>query len=187
MRTHPTMPAANMPAAKLTYADYRRLPDDGQRYEILDGQVVVSPSAGSSHQGIQAALSSHLFRRIQERRRGRVFSDLDCELAPHDIVRPDLLVVLPAHQGRITETHVVGTPDLVVEILSPGNAARDRSSKKRRYEAAGTPELWLVDGKKRTVTQFVHDGKHFGPAAVHTSTIRLAILPEVEIPLAEVW
>ncbi len=182
MRTH-----ATMPAAKLTYADYLRLPDDGQRYEILDGQVVVSPSAGSSHQGIQAVLLYHFVARIQRRRRGRVFGDLDCHLAEHDIVRPDLLVVLPAHKGRITETHIVGTPDLVVEILSPGNAARDRSQKKHRYEVAGTPELWLVDGKKRTVTQFVHDGKRFGPAAVHTTSIRLAILPEVEIPLPEVW
>ena len=179
-----------MPATrshKVTYAEYCLLPDDGQRYEVLDGKVVVSPAAGSDHQGIQAALTYHLYAAVELKRRGRVFTDIDCHLIAHDIVRPDLVVVLPAHTHRIIETHIVGTPDLAIEILSPSTAARDRTTKTRRYEAAGTPELWIVDGKKRTVAQFVHDGKRFGPAIVHTAKIRLAILPKVEIPLQEVW
>ncbi len=179
-----------MPATKFTkctYEEYRLLPDDGQRYEVLNGKVVVSPSAGSDHQGIQVALARYLYAAIDERRRGRVFTDLDCHLLANDIVRPDLLVVLPAHTHRIIETHIVGTPDLAIEILSPSNAAHDRTAKKRRYEAAGTPELWLVDPKHHTVTQFVHDGKRFGAARVHTNKIRLAILPKVQIPLHEVW
>ena len=179
-----------MPATrshKVTYAEYCLLPDDGQRYEVLDGKVVVSPSAGSAHQGVQAALARYLVAAITERRRGRVFTDLDCHLLAHDIVRPDLVVVLPAHTHRIIETHIVGTPDLAMEILSQSTAARDRTSKKHRYEAAGTPELWIVDGRKRTVAQFVRDGERFGPAIVHTAKIRLAILPKVEIPLREVW
>jgi Uma2 family endonuclease len=97
------------------------------------------------------------------------------------------VVVLPAHTHRIIETHIVGTPDLAMEILSQSTAARDRTSKKHRYEAAGTPELWIVDGSKRTVAQFVRDGERFGPALVHTAKVRLAILPKVEIPLHEVW
>jgi Uma2 family endonuclease len=179
-----------MPATKFrkcTYEEYCLLPDDGQRYEVLDGKVVVSPAAGSEHQGIQAALLFHLYAAIAQRRRGRVFTDIDCHLLAHDIVRPDLVVVLPAHTHRIIATHVVGTPDLAIEILSPSTAARDRTTKKHRYELAGTPELWVVDGRKRTVTQFVHDGKAFGPALVHATKIRLAILPKVQIPLHEIW
>ena len=179
-----------MPAAKshkCTYEEYCLLPDDGKRYEVLDGKVVVSPAAGSDHQGIQAALTYHLYAAVELKRRGRVFTDIDCHLIAHDIVRPDLVVVLPAHTHRIIPTHVVGTPDLAIEILSPGTAGRDCTSKKRRYEVAGTPELWLVDGRKRAVAQFVHDGKRFGPAIVHDTKIRLAILPKVEIPLHEVW
>ena len=179
-----------MPAAKshkCTYEEYCLLPDDGKRYEVLDGKVVVSPAAGSDHQGIQAALTYHLYAAVELKRRGRVFTDIDCHLIAHDIVRPDLVVVLPAHTHRIIATHIVGTPDLAIEILSPSTAARDRTSKKHRYEVAGTPELWIVDGRKRTVAQFVHDGRRFGPAIVHTAKIRLAILPKVEIPLREVW
>jgi len=179
-----------MPATrshKCTYEEYCLLPDDGKRYEVLDGKVVVSPAAGSDHQGIQIALAHHLYTAIDERRRGRVFTDIDCHLLAHDIVRPDLVVVLPAHTHRIIATHIVGTPDLAIEILSPSTAARDRTSKKHRYEVAGTPELWIVDGRKRTVAQFVHDGRRFGPAIVHTAKISLAILPKVEITLQEAW
>jgi len=180
----------SMPATrshKCTYEEYCLLPDDGKRYEVLDGKVVVSPAAGSDHQGIQIALAHHLYTAIDERRRGRVFTDIDCHLLAHDIVRPDLVVVLPAHTHRIIATHIVGTPDLAIEIQSSSTAARDRTSKKHRYEVAGTPELWIVDGRKRTVAQFVHDGRRFGPAIVHTAKIRLAILPKVEITLQEAW
>ena len=175
------------PTKKLAWEDYAALPDDGTRYEVLDGEVVVSPSAGSPHQGLQAALLYELFDRIQRPRLGKVFTDLDCELLRHDIVRPDLLVVLPAHFHRIEPTHVVGTPDLAIEILSKATAARDRNEKRRRYEAAGTPELWLVDGDLRTVTQFVHDGRAFGPPRTATRSLRLAILPDLEVPFAELW
>ena len=179
-----------MPAAKshkCTYEEYCLLPDDGKRYEVLDGKVVVSPAPGTDHQGIQVGLAHYLYAAIEVRRRGRAFMSLDCHLLAHDIVRPDLVVVLQAHTHRIIPTHIVGTPDLAIEILSPRTAVRDRTTKKHRYEAAGTPELWLVDGRKRTVAQFVHDGKRFGPATLHTAKIRLAILPKVEIPLHEVW
>ena len=176
-----------MPTTRLTYRDYLRLPDDGLRYEILDGHVVVSPSAGSDHQDVQVGLILELGDRIRRRRRGRVFADLDCEITPHDIVRPDVLVVLAANAARITKTRVVGTPDLAIEILSPGTAGRDRTKKRRRYEAAGTPELWLVDPLRHVVLQYVHDGTAFAPATEHTTTLRLHVLPDVEIDLREVW
>ena len=175
------------PTKKLAWEDYAALPDDGARYEVLDGEVVVSPSAGSPHQRLQLVLAGELYIRVVVPRFGEVFTDLDCELLPHDIVRPDLLVVLPKHRARIVPTRIVGTPDLAIEILSKATAARDRSEKRRRYEAAGTPELWLVDGDQRTVTQFVHDGHGFGPPRTATTSLRLAILPDVDVPLTELW
>lgn len=176
-----------MSTTKLTYADYQRLPDDGRRYEVLDGEVVVSASAGSPHQAIQIALAAELYLRIQRPGLGRAFTDLDCELTPHDIVRPDLLVVLPEHCGRILPTHVRGTPDLAIEILSPGTAQRDRGDKLRRYEAAGTPEVWLVDGLARCVTQFVHDGERLQQRPRSGTEVELAILPGIRIPLTDLW
>jgi Uma2 family endonuclease len=181
---HQTM---QLPATKYTWKDYANLPDDGTRYEILDGEVVMTPSAGSPHQGLQAQLLIEFGNRVQRRGLGLVFGDLDCELSPHDIVRPDLLVVLPEHRDRILRTRIAGTPDLAVEILSPSTARRDRTKKLRRYEAAGTPEVWLVDGKARTITQFVHDGTRFCPGIVRRRTVRPAILPGLVIPLHPIW
>jgi len=175
------------PTKKLAWEDYAALPDDGNRYEVLDGEVVVSPSAGSPHQRLQLRLAVELYSLLQRPGLGELFTDLDCELLPHDIVRPDLLVVLPQHRARILPTRIAGTPDLAIEILSKATAARDRSEKRRRYEAAGTPELWLVDGDLRTVTQFVHDGHGFGPPRTATTSLRLAILPDVDVPLTELW
>ena len=179
-----TMPAST---TKLGWQEYRALPDDGLRREILDGEVVVTPSAGSPHQGTQIALAFELFRSIQRPRHGRVFTDLDCQLGPHDIVRPDVLVVLPEHAHRILKAKVHGTPGLAVEILSPSTARRDRTRKLRRYEAAGTPELWLVDGAARTVLQFVHDGTTFRTPVVRRRSVRPAVLPGVVIPLRAIW
>jgi Uma2 family endonuclease len=179
-----TMP---LPQTKYTWKDYVALPDDGIRYEILDGEVVMTPSAGSPHQGIQAELMIEFGNRIHRRGRARVFGDLDCHLGPHDIVRPDLLVVLPEHNDRIKKTRVEGPPDLAIEILSPSTARRDRTKKLRRYEAARTPEVWLVDGNARTVTQFVFDGAKFGTGIVRRRTVRLTILPNVVIPLHAIW
>jgi Uma2 family endonuclease len=185
VRTHPTQ--RSMPTKKFAYDDYVLLPDDGQRYEILDGEVVVSPSAGSPHQRIQLILAAELLQRVQRANLGRVFPDLDCELGPHDIVRPDVIVVLPTHYERILPSRLFGTPDLAIEILSKGTASRDRNQKRLRYQAVGTPELWLVDGDAHTVTQFVHDGRKFGAPRIATESLRLAILPDVEVPFAELW
>lgn len=185
MQSFTVMPAPRL--RKLTYCDYARLPDDGRRYELLDGEVVVSPSPGSPHQGIQAELLYEFMRRVGRKGLGRVFGDLDCEIASFDVVRPDLLVVLPHHCDRILPTRVIGTPDLVIEILAPGNRHLDRHRKRRRYERAGTPELWLVDGEHRTVSQYVHDGTHFGAPRIATRSLRLAILPDVVIPFRELW
>ena len=175
------------PTKKLAWEDYAALPDDGTRYEVLDGEVVASPSAGSPHQRLQLRLAVELYSLIQRPGFGELFTDLDCELLPHDIVRPDLLVVLPQHYARILPTRIAGTPDLAIEILSKATAARDRNEKRRRYEAAGTPELWLVDGDQRSVTQFVHDGRAFGAPRIATTSLHLAILPDVDVPFAELW
>jgi Uma2 family endonuclease len=75
----------------------------------------------------------------------------------------------------------------VIEILSPGNRNFDLHRKRRRYERACTPELSLVDDVSRTVTQYVHDGMHFRAPRTARRSLRLAILPGVEIPFSALW
>jgi len=125
-----------MPTKKFAYDDYVLLPDDGQRYEVLDGEVVVSPAAGTPHQGLQAELMTELMLRIGRKRRGKVFTDVDCELGKHDIVRPDLIVVLPAHYEHPADA----------SVRHPGPRDRDPVEEHRR--ARPQPEAPALPGRR---------------------------------------
>jgi Uma2 family endonuclease len=134
------------PASKLTYQDYLLLPDDGKRYEIIDGDLHMTPSPMTRHQTISGRLHYVLMGYLETHPIGTVFAaPYDVVLSDTDIVEPDLLVVLQEGSARITEKHVQGAPDLVIEILSSRTAARDRELKRKRYERFGVREYWLVD------------------------------------------
>lgn len=174
-------------AVRLTYQDYLRVPDDDLRHEILDGEHVVSPSAGSHHQRLQLRLAMALHAAIEQTGLGIVVTDLDVHLGPHDVVRPDILVVTTAHAARITATHVEGAPDLLIEILSPDSATRDRHARKARYEARAVPEYWIVDPNARRLEQYASYSEGYRLLGAATEAIQLAILPEVTIDLRPVW
>ena len=104
---------------KLTYADYQKTPDD-ERYELLNGELVVSPSPTEIHQYILGQLFLRLGAFIYGRNLGKVyFSPFDVVLSDADVVQPDLLFVSNERSEIITPDNIQGAPDLVVEILSP--------------------------------------------------------------------
>jgi len=138
--------------SKLTYSDYVLLPDDGKRYEIVEGELYMTPAPMTRHQLLVSRLNHLLVAYLEARPIGVAFpAPCDVLLSDHDIVQPDLLVVLEGGTARITEKNVQGPPDLVIEILSPGTAARDRDLKRKRYEHFGVREYWLVDPDLNTV------------------------------------
>jgi Uma2 family endonuclease len=131
---------------KLTYRDYLLLPDDGKRYEIIDGDLHMTPSPTTRHQIIVGLFLHHLMTHLETHPIGTVFTaPYDVVLSDTDVVEPDLVVVLNDGRARITEKNVQGPPDIIIEILSPGTAARDRDLKRKRYERFGVQEYWLVD------------------------------------------
>ena len=140
-----------------TYENYLGLPEDGNRYEIINGVLYMAPSPSFFHQEINLTIGSILHRHIKEAGLGRVVT------APSDVrlvaggavVQPDVLVVLNAHLDRITENGITGAPDLVVEITSPGTASYDRYEKRMAYENAGVTEYWIVDPSSRTIEVFL--------------------------------
>jgi Uma2 family endonuclease len=135
-----------------TYKEYAALPDDGRRYEIMDGVLRVAPSPRPGHQNADLFLSFYFCLHVNMAGLGRAFSaPLDVELAPKRVFQPDLLVLLNASLHKITATHVVGAPDLVVEIASPSTAEYDRLGKYQAYAQAGVQEYWLVDTEMRSV------------------------------------
>lgn len=142
------------------YEHYAALPDDGQRYEIIDGVLYMAPpSPTGSHQDSALRFSLYLFRYVEAVGPGKVrIAPFDVQLSPAMIVQPDILVVLNAHIDRLFENRMVGAPDLVVEITSPGTATYDRREKYDAYARAGVPEYWIADPHARTVELFVLEG-----------------------------
>jgi Uma2 family endonuclease len=144
------------PQGSWTYEDYAALPDDGRRYELVNGVLVMAPAPGTGHQSIVVRLSYYLFMHVELAGLGRVFSGpVDVELGPKNVYQPDLVVVLNAHLERVAEKKISGAPDLAVEIASPGTAAYDRLTKNEKYAQAGIPEYWLVKPTRRAVEVLV--------------------------------
>ena len=146
--------------------DLRSFPDDRNRYEIIGGQLIVSPSPSTRHQQILLELATSLKLYLLAERRGQVFvAPLDVRLSFYDVVQPDLLVVLNDRADIIQERGILGAPNLVVEILSPSSQVNDRVDKAALYARSGVQEYWIVDPDTETVTVYGLDGDRFSPAA----------------------
>lgn len=169
-----------------TYDDYARLPDDGWRYEIIGGELHMSPAPNAEHQSIVVALVHLLRVFVREHDLGRVL------VAPIDVmlpdlaspVQPDVLVVLKANLGIIRQ-RVEGVPDLVIEVLSPGTARHDRHTKYHLYAEAGVSEYWIIDPEARTADVYTRRGNGFVPLGHYErgGVIHSELLPALRLPL----
>ncbi len=147
---------------KLTYADYLTTPED-KRYELLDGELLRIPSPGEVHQRCQAELGFFLGKHIKERKFGRIYFSLtDVVLSDVDVVQPDLLLVSNERLDIIMPSGVHGAPDLVVEILSPATAERDKGYKRALYAQHGVKEYWLVGTDAGTITVLLLGDDSYG-------------------------
>ena len=138
---------------KFTYEDYQHTPED-QRFELLDGELIPAPAPNLRHQRIGIRLGALLHAFVQQGGLGEVFhAPCDVVLSNTDVVQPDLLFVSVERAHLLLGgDNVLGAPDLVVEILSPATAGRDRTLKRALYARHGVKEYWLVDPEARTVT-----------------------------------
>jgi len=150
------------PQGSWTYDDYAALPDDGHRYEIVNGVLVMAPARTPEHQDIVLEIAAYLRTHVKLAGLGRVFpGPIDVELGPKDVFQPDVVVLLNAHLDRVAAKKIIGAPDLVVEIASPSTAALDRLTKYDIYARAGIAEYWIVKPTSRTVEVFVlENGKY---------------------------
>lgn len=139
-----------------TYADYQRLPDDGRRYEVIRGNLYVTPAPGFDHQSTASELYFRLAAFVRDEELGTIlFAPFDVLLADlASPVQPDLVFFRKGNQPRPGDSRFEGTPDLVIEILSPSTSRRDLHVKLGAYEDAGVPEYWIVDPKSRSVAVF---------------------------------
>jgi Uma2 family endonuclease len=132
------------PKRKFDYSYLQTTPNDGKRYELLHGELLVNPAPGMIHQRVLRRLQRQLEDFFHPRSIGEVFlAPFDVILSPHDVFEPDLLVV--SDHSRLSDRGVEGPPALVVEILSPSTRKTDRGIKFRRYAELGVPHYWVVD------------------------------------------
>ena len=173
---------------KLTYAEYRCFPSDGQRHEIIDGDHFVNLAPNTYHQTISGRLYFQLFEQVESKGRGRVFSaPTDLQLTETDIVQPDLIVLTREQAKMITPTKIKGTPQIVAEILSASTADTDRVLKKELYRRTGVAEYWVVDPNEQRVEQFVLSAESYELAGSHSKTLTSKTFAEVDIDLTRIW
>ena len=173
---------------KLDYFDLASAPDDRLRYEILDGELLVTPAPSLVHQRVSRRLQRQLERFFESGGRGEVFAaPTDVILTPHDVVEPDLLVVTDIQQ--LSRRGVEGPPALVVEILSPSTRDRDQTLKARRYAELGVPHYWIVDPDALRITFYRAEGQRYVVAAEADgdTTVDAPGWPGLTIAVGELW
>lgn len=133
--------------------DVRNFPDDRNRYEIIGGELFVSPAPPVRHQLILVKLVSVIHQFLEERKKGiGLCAPLDVFLSYYDVVQPDLLVVLNNRKSIVFEHGIVGPPNLIVEVLTSSSATVDKIRKTALYGSHRVEEYWIVDPLKETVT-----------------------------------
>ncbi len=174
---------------RFTYQDYLNLPED-RRYELIDGDLLTSPSPSERHQRLLLELALLVAAFVKKHGLGSVYvAPFDVLLSETDVVQPDLLFVSAARSSRIEERAVRGAPDLVAEILSPATADRDRTVKAKLYARAGVRELWLLDPDARTFEVLVTTQSGFQREALFApgQVARSSILHDLEIDVAKLF
>lgn len=179
--------------AKLTYDDLVAMPDDGLRRELIDGELYVTPSPNRKHQSIVLNLAYLIKGYLRAHRAGRVFvAPLDVLFSRIDVVEPDVLFVSKAREAEVlAEKHLVGAPDLVVEVGSPGTRRTDERVKQRLYERFAVAEYWIVDPDLDVIKVFrLVEARYQRVAELSLEAgdvLTTPLLPGLEMPLAEIF
>jgi len=176
----PVEHVSDPPQGRWTYADYVALPDDGNRYEVVDGVLYMAPAPTIAHQSASNLFATYLTIHVQFAGQGRVFAaPCDVELAAGVVTQPDIAVVLNDNMDIITPMHLIGAPNLIVEIASPSTAGYDRREKQDAYARAGVAEYWIADPATRTVELLVLEQSSYRSLGVFQGQ---AMLPSRTIP-----
>jgi Uma2 family endonuclease len=176
--------------ATWTVEDYLRLPDDGTRCEIIDGERLMTPSPFPPHQCIASNVVGRLLPFVKARALGRVmFAPSDVFLSKRTVVQPDVYFISNARGSIYQPRGIFGAPDFVIEILSEDDPERDRVRKRRLYARHGVREYWIVDPQSRRIEVFVLEGRRLVLKATHDSgEVRsLAVLPGFTAPLDAIF
>lgn len=171
-----------------TYEDYLNTPDDGQRYELIDGEIVVSPSATLRHQIISIRLSSALYVYVDKHDLGKVVAaPMDVRLDRDLVVQPDILFIRRGSPADNDDLRVAGPPSLVVEILSPSTAMRDLNRKRELYEQYGVEEYWIIDPDQKSITAFAASDEGYKPSKTSRAKLHSTAIPGFTVDVKKLF
>jgi Uma2 family endonuclease len=174
-----------------TYADWQQLPDDGNRYEIIDGVLYMTTAPRSFHQWIVSKL--HRFIGIPAEDLGLAYAfaaPIGLLMPGCDPAQPDYVVVTAGRSPILRDGRVMGVPDLIIEILSSSNRAYDETIKLEAYARAGVPEYAIVDLRDRKLLHYRLDSPgQYTDAAIYgeADTMQFDCLPGIDVPVGALF
>ncbi|MBM4441062.1 MAG: Uma2 family endonuclease [Candidatus Rokubacteria bacterium] len=174
----------------LTYEDFAQLPDDGNRYELHEGELSVTPSPGARHQLVIGNLHLILAPHVRASGRGEIFlSPFDCIMTNITVVEPDLIYLDETRLGLLSERAIEGAPTLAIEVLSPHSIRIDRRRKLDLYARHDVTWYWIVDPVGRTIDAHRLEGGAYRIVATLEGETARALPPFTDLPLdpAAVW
>jgi Uma2 family endonuclease len=178
------------PKVKFTYEDYRTAPDD-KRYELLEGELIMVPAPSFAHQQISSNLEFILQKFVRQHDLGIVlFAPFDVVLSEERVFQPDILFVSKERLSIINPQNIRGAaPDLVVEILSPSTAERDRFYKRAIYARYSVKEYWIADPETKTVEVTKLGEKDLETVGIYgeSESLKSPLLKGLLIDLSEVF
>jgi len=174
----------------LTYDNYCELPNDRNRYEILDGELSVTPAPRTKHQSISSHLHRILANHVVANQLGDVYAaPTDVILAPTSVVQPDLIFIGNDRGRVVTERGVEGAPTLVFEILSPTTHRTDRETKAQLYAKYGVPHYWLIDPDQQVLEAYELSGDQYNlvTRAQDADRFTPSVFPGLSIQISDLW
>jgi len=142
---------------------WEQLPDDGNRYEVIDGVLYMATAPSAFHQWILRQMFVTLYQQIDLTGVGLTFwSPMGVFMPGCDPVQPDLLVIRTSDLSIIHDRRVYGVPALLIEVLSPSNAEKDTEIKRKAYAQAGVPEYWIVRPSTRDLLVYTEPDDALG-------------------------
>ena len=175
-------------ARRWTYDEYSRL-DDDQRYEIIDGNLLMAPVPDTWHQDWSRELFRIIDRQVRNKELGKVFyAPLDVVLDETNTAQPDLIFISNANARIIQRRAIFGTPDLLVELVSPSSVKRDRYDKKELYARFGVKEYWIGDSANKSLEILVlREGRYeLQCSAEVKGNVTSVVLAGLEFDLSEI-
>ncbi len=175
---------------KWTYEDYLAFPDDGKRYEIIEGEKFVTPAPIPKHQWVALNLVKAFNFFLERNPVGAVlFSPIDVLLSEETVVQPDIVFIQSERLGIVGDKAITAAPDFIIEILSDSSRRTDYVPKRKLYAKHGVREYWIVDPAVERVEIFVQESGDLVKKAEHTTgdVSSLEVLPGFSVAIRAIF